>query len=73
MALLIQEITEQLTVVRGEIESTCESLGKTIVDKDKFEETVAECEQQQKQLEVEIKAVKKKKFHRDADDYKLQQ
>lgn len=55
----------------GEIEITRESLEKTIFDKDKLKDILAECEQHQKQLEAEIKVVKKK-FLRDADDYKLQ-
>lgn len=72
MVLLIQEITEQLSDVRKEIKSKQESFENSFNDTDKLKDIIAECELQKTQLEAELKAVKKKKFHRDAEDYKMQ-
>lgn len=69
MVLIIQEMTEQLTDVRGKIKETREKVEKDFLDKDALKELFSECERYKDKLENELKEQKRKKFKRDADDY----
>lgn len=70
MALLIQELSEQLTQARNQIKEVQDKVNNEILDKEKLKELFAECEQFKEKLEADITSIKKKKFERDAEDYR---
>ena len=69
MALSIQELSEQLKNTRAEIERIKKDSVTETFTQDRLDTVLAECEQQKRDFEKEIKSMKVKKFERDANDY----
>lgn len=69
MALVISEVTDQLTVIREELKQTDTKFKKS-ADKKKQTEIKKELESYKIDCTSEIRRVKKAKFARDAEDYK---
>ncbi len=71
MVLIIQETTNQLDKIRQQIQETWTILETDCIDKEKLRDWFLECDQYKEKIEMEIRTIKKNKFKRDAEDYRL--